>query len=71
MQVRTFRGFFSILFLLVFSISFASSASSGSEDKPFNTKELIFHHITDSHGFHVAGDFSVPLPVILWTKNGL
>ncbi|MEO0527051.1 MAG: F0F1 ATP synthase subunit A [Bacteroidota bacterium] len=71
MQVRTFRGFFSILFLLVFSISFASSASSGSEDKPFNTKELIFHHITDSHGFHVAGHFSVPLPVILWTKNGL
>ncbi len=39
--------------------------------KPFNPQELIFHHITDSHSFHVAGDFSVPLPVILFTDNGL
>ncbi|MGB5820136.1 MAG: F0F1 ATP synthase subunit A [Saonia sp.] len=71
MQTNTFKGFLTILFLTVFSVSFASSTSSDSEDKPFNTKELIFHHITDSHGFHVAGDFSVPLPVILWTDNGL
>lgn len=71
MQIRTFRAFLTIVFLAVFSVSFASSTASGSEEKPFDTNELIFHHITDSHGFHVAGDLSVPLPVILWTDNGL
>ena len=25
----------------------------------------------DSHSFHVAGDFSLPLPIILWTDKGL
>ena len=63
-----------MFFILVSSTTFASSKgdSEGSKaDKPFDTKELIFHHITDSHSFHVAGDLALPLPVILWTDNGL
>lgn len=63
-----------MFFVLVSTATFAASKSDSEdskEDKPFDTKELIFHHITDSHSFHVAGDFSVPLPVILWTDNGL
>jgi len=63
-----------VFFVLVSTATFAASKSDSEdskEDKPFDTKELIFHHITDSHSFHVAGDFSVPLPVILWTDNGL
>ena len=48
-----------------------SSEKDTLQDKPFDTSELIFHHIKDSHGFHVAGDISVPLPVILWTDKGL
>lgn len=63
-----------MFFILVSTATFAASKgdSEGSkDDKPFDTKELIFHHITDSHSFHVAGDFAVPLPVILWTDNGL
>lgn len=63
-----------MFFILVSSATFASSKgdSEGSKaDKPFDTKELIFHHITDSHSFHVAGDLALPLPVILWTDGGL
>jgi len=63
-----------VFFILVSSATFASSKgdSEGSKaDKPFDTKELIFHHITDSHSFHVAGDLALPLPVILWTDGGL
>ncbi|WP_411029436.1 F0F1 ATP synthase subunit A [Spongiimicrobium sp. 3-5] len=71
MQVSTFKAFLTVVFFSVFSIGFAFSSSSDSDEKPFDTNELIFHHITDSHGFHVAGDISVPLPVILWTDNGL
>ncbi len=72
MQISPFKAFFLVIFLSFFNVNFAASKEdSNQEEKPFNTKELIFHHITDSHGFHVAGDFSIPLPVILWTENGL
>lgn len=63
-----------MFFILVSTAIFAAptSDSEGSEsDEAFDTKELIFHHITDSHSFHIAGDLSMPLPVILWTDNGL
>ena len=71
MQNSTFRALFVLVFFLGFTKGFAASKSSGEEGEAFNTQELIFHHILDSHGFHVAGDLSVPLPVILWTDNGL
>jgi F-type H+-transporting ATPase subunit a len=70
MQNSIFTTFFTIVFFAHFSAGFAASNESD-PDEPFNTQELIFHHIKDSHEFHVAGDITVPLPVILWTENGL
>ncbi len=70
MQISSVRPLLTSLFLSLFMFSFVSAKESGN-DEPFDTNELIFHHITDSHSFHVAGDISVPLPVILWTDNGL
>ncbi len=29
------------------------------------------HHVLDAHNIHLFGDVSIPLPVILWTENGL
>lgn len=29
------------------------------------------HHVLDAHNIHLVGDVSIPLPVILWTDNGL
>lgn len=78
METTNFTRIRTLLLALIFVLSplatFASAdeAAKGSESgEAFDTNELIFHHITDSHGFHVAGDLSVPLPVILWTDNGL
>jgi len=69
------RGLFlGLFFLALLNPTFASESAdktSDLEEKEFQTSELIFHHIKDSYGFHVAGDFSVPLPMILWTDNGL
>lgn len=69
------RGLFlGLFFLAVLNPTFASESTdktSDLEEKEFETSELIFHHIKDSYGFHVAGHFSVPLPMILWTDNGL
>lgn len=42
------------------------------EQAEFNAGELIMSHILDDYGWHVAGDFSIPLPIILYdTERGL
>ncbi|MEN8124956.1 MAG: F0F1 ATP synthase subunit A [Bacteroidota bacterium] len=40
-------------------------------EEDFDPSTMINHHISDAHEFHIAGDLTLPLPVILWTKNGL
>lgn len=44
-------------------------------EKAFDTGNFILHHIADAHDFHFWGEghhsVGLPLPVILWTKNGL
>lgn len=46
-----------------------------SSEEPFDTGNFILHHISDAHDFHMWGEghhsVSLPLPVILWTGNGL
>jgi F-type H+-transporting ATPase subunit a len=41
----------------------------------FNATDMIMHHIGDSHGWHFFGkgenSYTIPLPVILFTENGL
>ena len=70
MRINIFKTLLVSLFLSVSFLGYASDTEKGG-DEEFNASELIFHHIGDTHDFHVAGDFSVPLPVILWTNNGL
>ncbi|MFN2260558.1 MAG: F0F1 ATP synthase subunit A, partial [Psychroflexus sp.] len=44
-------------------------------EESFNPTEMIMHHISDSHGWHFFGEgedsFTLPLPVILWTDDGI
>jgi F-type H+-transporting ATPase subunit a len=70
MHICTLRVVLTIVFLSFFNNGTAASNNPDTEE-PFNTSELIFHHIGDSHSFHIAGDISLPLPVILWTDQGL
>jgi F-type H+-transporting ATPase subunit a len=45
------------------------------EDKKFDPKEMIMHHVKDAHEFHILDwngkPISISLPIILWTDNGL
>lgn len=42
------------------------------EAQEFKAGELIMGHIADEHGWHIAGDLSLPLPVIIYdTRSGL
>lgn len=53
----------------------SSTSEAHSESEEFNPTEVIMHHISDAHGFHIYGEgedaVTVPLPVILWTDKGL
>jgi F-type H+-transporting ATPase subunit a len=51
-------------------------AEHGEESEPFNFSEMIIHHVTDSHEWHLATightHYTIPLPVILYsTDRGL
>lgn len=49
--------------------------SEGASEEEFKPTEVIMHHIMDAHDWHILDwnghPVSVPLPVILWTENGL
>ena len=57
-------------FLLMSALTvnvFAESASS--KENGFNPTPHILHHIADSYEWHLWGDVSIPLPVILYTEG--
>lgn len=66
-----------IVLLLLVAIPFFALAQveHTEESGEFNPTELINSHIGDSHEFHLFDwkgvSYSMPLPVILWTDNGL
>ena len=65
-----------LLLLLLFSVNIFSNPVGKSDDtKEFDVNEMIMHHIKDSHEFHIMDinghAVSFPLPIILWTDNGL
>ncbi|MCX2478816.1 F0F1 ATP synthase subunit A [Pedobacter sp. MC2016-15] len=40
-------------------------------EKKFNLGKFALHHVADSHSWHVFGDYTIGLPVILYTPSGL
>jgi F-type H+-transporting ATPase subunit a len=40
-------------------------------EKKFDASAHAIHHAMDAHEFHFTDNFVIPLPVILWTENGL
>lgn len=62
------------LFLVLFSTNalFAENHDDhqASEEK-FDAAQHAIHHALDAHEFHFTDGFVIPLPVILWTDNGL
>ena len=49
----------------------AEHTSSAHTPEKFNAGKLIMEHIGDAHSWHLWGHTSLPLPVILWTDQGV
>lgn len=80
-KTNTIRNLILGVFVVLLSISAFANSNTSAEKKEdqtkgeFNVTEMIMHHIKDAHDFHILDwkghAISIPLPVILWTDNGL
>lgn len=65
----------SILFAKSSEPAVSENHSETEKSESYNPVPMIMHHIADAHEIHFWGEgensVSVPLPVILWTNNGL
>ena len=58
--------------LLIFISTINTFAESQpSKEEGFNPTPQILHHIADSYEWHLWGNVSIPLPVILYTEGSL
>ncbi|PWI29859.1 ATP synthase F0 subunit A [Flavobacteriaceae bacterium LYZ1037] len=76
MTLSTFKNvFFSAVFIATTFVGHASENPENENDKEFNAKEMIMHHVKDAHEFHVVDwngkPITIALPIILWTDQGL
>ena len=83
--MRATKSIKNVLLTMLLIIPFFGSISAQEHHKEEATEEeldvteMILHHVGDSHSFHVYGSdedhfpkaLTIPLPVILWTNNGL
>jgi len=70
MKKRISKLIFSLLLIFVSNINiFAENPTS--KEEGFNPTPHILHHIADSYEWHLWGDISIPLPVILYTEGNL
>lgn len=77
MHNKTSRTLFFGLFFVISFQGFSTNIeveNSKPQEKKFDAKEMIMHHVKDAHGFHLwdwnGHPVSLPLPIILWTGNG-
>jgi len=76
MQINTFKTLFLSLFLAMSFFGFSTeNKESDSSEEELDITEMILHHVSDSHNFHILDwnghPVSIPLPIILWTNEGL
>lgn len=71
------KKFFGFILTLTLGITGVAQHDDHAEDdshvkeEKFNAAEHAIHHALDAHEIHFADGAVIPLPVILWTDNGL
>ncbi|HTB07459.1 MAG TPA: F0F1 ATP synthase subunit A [Bacteroidia bacterium] len=69
-KITGFKGFKSLLLALCLFLVLPAYTVAAEEGKEkFNAGDMIIEHVSDAHSWHIAGNFSIPLPVILYSKD--
>ncbi len=72
-MIRLHLNKFLFVFALIISSLTTVRAQEGHEEhaksEKFNVGGMIMHHIKDDHGWELAHGLTIPLPVILYTKD--
>lgn len=76
MRLNSFKSLILVIFFSSFALpSFAAVSSNDSDGDEFDPQTMITHHVLDAHEFHIIDwnnhPITLPLPIILWTDNGL
>lgn len=81
MALNTLKHFLLLTFFSAFSVAvMASETKDENSSERFDPKEMIMHHVKDAYGMHILTlnegkenetHITIPLPIILWTDNGL
>jgi F-type H+-transporting ATPase subunit a len=67
-RIKGFGGIRKVITLLSFLL-LAPIFVFAEGDKSFNAGDMIIEHVTDAHSWHIIGDYSIPLPIILYSKD--
>ena len=70
------KKIFGVIVAVLLAFQLAAQNGHGPEEGEKHSKEFdatahAIHHALDAHEFHFTDDFVIPLPVILWTNEGL
>lgn len=67
----TINKFLILIFLIVPALAFAGgdTKEGHGEEEEFNSREMIDHHIADSHAWEIFHGLTVHLPVILYSEE--
>ncbi len=75
MTLNTLRAVLFLVSFFAFSSFGFASQDIDDQDTEFNATEMIMHHVKDAHEFHIIDwnnePITIPLPIILFTDNGL
>ncbi|MGH1335066.1 MAG: F0F1 ATP synthase subunit A [Aureispira sp.] len=70
-MLKTVNATFFLLLLMLLGTNPTFASGPEGESHEEDPIEAMMHHLGDANEFHIAGDFSIPLPCIAWGPDGM
>lgn len=70
-KVKAMMVMLAVLFVSANNVLAEEAHDAHGEKEGFNAGETIINHVIDAHEMHIVGNFSIPLPLIIYTEKGL
>jgi F-type H+-transporting ATPase subunit a len=68
-KIKGFKGFHKVIVASLFLLLIPAFVFAEGGDKKFNAGDMIIEHVSDAHSWHIIGNVSIPLPIILYSKE--